>query len=130
MRWRIWVPVIVVLVAVGLVLLVPAAFRRALVKPPHEFALADHPAFLTEELALVKARETLALDGFDPADWQIHPSGRTKAPDGRRDDYLSRNGLNPNQGSVRFIGPAGQNRFVSVELVEGDRLICQSSRGK
>jgi hypothetical protein len=128
-RWRIWVPVFAALVGVAWVVLSVAAFHRGLVGPPREFTLADRPLFLTEQLALVKARATLALDGLDPADWQAYPDDRTAAPDGRRDEYLSRDGLSPNLGSVMFRGPRGQIRFVSVELA-GDRVICQSSRGK
>ncbi|WP_261360944.1 hypothetical protein [Gemmata massiliana] len=42
---------------------------------------------------------------------------------------MARNGSNPNQGMVVFRGPGGQWRGTSVELV-GDRVMCQSSRGK
>jgi len=127
-RWRIWVPLVAVLLVVVAVWLGLSAFERALAGPRHEFALADRPAFLTEQVALAKAREALALDGLDPTEWQAHPDERTTAPDGSRDEYLSRNGLNPNQGSLAFRGPGGQ-RFLSVELA-GDRIICESSWGK
>jgi hypothetical protein len=128
-RRCIWLPVLVLLIACAVVLLAIAKFQRAMVGPPHEFALDDRPAFLYEQLALDKARETLALDGFDPAAWQAHPDGRTAAPDGRQDEYFSRNTINSNMGSVLFQGPGNRVRFVSVELA-GDRVICQSSRGK
>lgn len=127
-RWRIWVPILALLFAVGAGWAALAAFERAMVGPRHEFSLTDRPPFLTEELAIAHARAALSRDVPDPTAWQANPDGRTMAPDGRRDEYLSRNGLNPNLGSVTFRGPDGQ-RCVSVELA-GDCIVCQSSRGK
>jgi hypothetical protein len=127
--WRIWVPVAAVLLFVGVGWLALVGFKQGMVGPRREFVLSDRPPFLTDELALTKARETLALDVPDPTAWRAHPDNRTAAPDGRRDEYLSRNGLNPNLGTVVFRGPGGQSRFVSVELV-GDKVVCQSARGK
>jgi hypothetical protein len=114
---------------VGEVIYEANAWQRAMVGPPHEFLLAEPPSFLTDNVALDKARETLALDVADPGAWRAVPDGRTAAPDGRRDEYLKRNGLNPDQGSIHFDGPGTQVRFVSVKL-RGDRVECQSSRGK
>lgn len=128
-RWRIWVPVVAVLLVVGVGWLGLSTFERAMVGPRHEFALADRPAFLTEELAVAKAREAMALDVPDPAAWVLASDGRTTAPDGRRDEFMARDGINPNQGMVVFRGPGGQSRGVSVELV-GGRVVCQSGRGK
>ena len=128
-RWRIWVPVVAVLLVVGVGWLGLSTFERAMVGPRHEFALADRPAFLTEELAVAKAREAMALDVPDPAAWVLASDGRTTAPDGRRDEFMARDGINPNQGMVVFRGPGGQSRGVLVELV-GGRVVCQSGRGK
>lgn len=128
-RRRIWVPVVAALLVVGVVRLALSAFERAMVGPQHEFALSDRPPFLTEELAVAKAREAMARDVPDPAAWVLATDGRTTAPDGRRDEFMARNVINPNQGMVVFRGPGGQSRGVSVELV-GDRVVCQSSRGK
>ncbi len=128
-RWRIWVPLVAILLVVGAGWLGLRSFARAMVGQRHEFALPDRPPFLTDELAVAKAWEALALDVPDPGAWQVHPDNRTVAPDGRRDEYLSRNGINPNHGMVIFRGPGGQSRGVSVELL-GDRVVCQSSRGK
>jgi hypothetical protein len=122
-------PVVAVVIVVGAGWLGLLAFERALVGPRHEFAPTDRPPFLTEELAVAKAREALALDVSDPDAWVLGADGRTTAPDGRRDEFLSRNGIDPNQGLVVFRGPGGQSRGVAVELV-GDRVICQSSHGK
>ena len=128
-RWRIWVPVVAVLLVVGVGWLGLSTFERAMVGPRHEFALADRPAFLTEELAVANAREAMALDVPDPAAWVLASDGRTTAPDGRRDEFMARDGINPNQGMVVFRGPGGQSRGVLVELV-GGRVVCQSGRGK
>ena len=128
-RWRIWVPTLALVSIAGAGWAARAAFERAMAGPRYEFALADRPPFLTEELALAKAREALALDVPTSGAWVLAADGRTTAPDGRRDEFLSRNGINPNQGLVVFRGPGGQSRGVSVELV-GDCVICQSSRGK
>lgn len=128
-RWRIWVPVVAILLVAGAGWLVLTTYERAMVGPRHEFALADRPPFLTEELAVAKAREALARDVPEPGAWTLAPDGRTTAPDGRRDDFMARNGINPNQGMVVFRGPGGQSRGVSVELLS-DRVVCQSGRGK
>ena len=85
---------------------------------------------MTEDLALEKARETLQLDGFDISGWQPHPSGRTKAPDGRADEFMDRNDLNANRGVFMFTdGTNARVRFVSVEL-HSNTVVCQSSVGR
>ena len=133
MRRRIRLVLLAVALPIGAVCLAVYAYafalQRVLVGPEHEFTLPDRPAFLTEELAIAYAREALARDVPDAAAWELHPDGRSTAPDGRRDVYLSRNTLNPNLGSVVFEGPTGRRRSVSVEL-RGDRMVCQGSWGK
>lgn len=128
-RWRIRIAALALLLAMGLAGLMTYVYHLRFVGTAHEVHLSEQPAFLTEETALSAARATLDSDGLDPAVWSVRPDGRTSAPDGRRDEFLSRNALNPNQGSVRFSDDAGRDRFVSVELV-GDRLVCRGSWGK
>jgi hypothetical protein len=128
LRRRTWLSLLAILLLVGAGRLGLSAFERAFVGPRHEFTLPDRPPFLAEDLALSKAREVLVLDGLDSAVWSARPDGRTAAPDGRTDEFLSRN-LNPNLGSVRFTDGSGRSRFVSIEL-DGDRLVCQGSWGK
>jgi hypothetical protein len=125
----------IIFLGVGLLLLGVAAVsyiaHRAVqsrIGPQHVYELAEQPKFLTEELAIAKARETLTRDGLDIAAWQPVPDDRTKAPDGRTDEFLSRNTITPNHGSIMFTNGTG-TRFVSVEL-DGRRLVCQTSIGK
>jgi hypothetical protein len=104
---------------------------KPLVGPEHVYEISNRPSFLTEKLAMNKARETLKLDGLDNTAWQPMPDGRTKAPDGHKDNFLARNAKTPNRGVIMFTNlnadvPA---RFVSTEL-NGTRLVCQSSIGK
>src|SRR5262245_35867586 len=115
-RQRVMLALLAIVAVVGAVAFAVDTLQRARIGPHHEFLIADPPPFLTESLAMTKAREALALDVADPEVWHVAPDGRTTAPDGRRDEFLSRNGLNPNHGSVRFNGPDAQVRFVSVEL--------------
>jgi hypothetical protein len=56
----------------------------------HIFEVAAQPRFLTEELALTKARETLKREGCSPGDWQPQLARITTASDGRTDEFMSR----------------------------------------
>jgi len=121
---------------VGLVLLgvaaVPYIVHRAVqsrIGPQHVFELSESPSFLTEEMALAKARDTLTREGTDLAIWQPQRDGRTSAPDGRLDEFAARNTINSNQVVFAFTNGSASTRFVSVELA-GGRVICQSSVGK
>jgi len=126
----------IILLAVVLLLLagvaaVPFLIQRSVqsrIRPQHVFQLSERPAFLTEELALAKARETLARDGLDASVWQLQRDGRTIAPDGRMDEFGARNTIDSNRVVFAFTR-AAQTRFVSVELA-GSQVICQSSIGK
>jgi hypothetical protein len=83
---------IIILIAGGLLLLalvvaVPFLVQRSVqsrIGPPHTFVIAQPPRFLTEELALAKAKDTLSADGYDVAAWQPMREGapphRTDAP--------------------------------------------------
>jgi len=126
---RTCIALFIILLAFGAIKLGLSRFESGFVGPRHEFTPSEHPTFLTESLALAMARKAMDLDGLDPNDWLPHPDDRTIAPDGRRDEYFSRNGLNPNQGSIDFRGPTGQSRYMSVEL-SGERIICQGAWGK
>jgi predicted ribosomally synthesized peptide with SipW-like signal peptide len=103
---------------------------KARIGPVHRFELSESPPYLTEGLALEKARETLRLDGLDNAHWMPHPDGRTKAPDGRTDQFMGRNSINSNNGVFLFTGGTNEPaRFVSVEL-HGNVVVCRGSVGK
>jgi hypothetical protein len=128
---RTWLVLVAVPLAAGAGWLFLDAFQRALVGPPHEFTVVNPPAFLTEELALAKARETLARDAPRAAEWVpvAREHKRSTAPDGRPDEYLQRDQGNPNLGFIRFVEPGKQGRSVSVELI-GERVVCQSTHLK
>ena len=95
--------------------------------PTHVFRLDPAPPFLPDGLALEKARETLARDGYELAEWEPWEDGRSTAPDGARDVYLSRNLSNPNSATILFHDRSGKHpnpgRIVHLEL-KGDRLEC------
>jgi hypothetical protein len=64
---------------------VPYLIHRSVqsrISQQHVFQLSEQPAFLTEQLALAKAEETLTRDGLDARVWQPRRDGRTTAPDG------------------------------------------------
>ena len=103
--------------------------QQSRVGPKYIFQLSETPAFLAEELALSKARETLMRDGLDNAAWHPVPDNRTRAPDGRIDVLVARNTVNSNQVTFVFTNGSLSTRFVSVTL-EGNKLICQGSIGK
>jgi hypothetical protein len=96
--------------------------------PVHAFRVENPPPFLTDALAVEKASEALALDGFDLSDWGPQEDRRTSAPDGTTDVYLARNGNNPNSGYLSFVDRSGRaktpGRIVHAEL-SGGRLTCQ-----
>jgi hypothetical protein len=125
-----------ILVGTALILLGVAALPylahrhvQSRISPEHVFELLESPTFLTEEMALVKARDTLAREGINPAIWQLQPDGRTSAPDGRIDEFPARNTINSNRMVFAFTNGVASTRFVSVELA-GSRVICQISLGK
>src|SRR5450759_2864663 len=66
--------------------------------PEHNFTVAPNVMYLTDELAVAKVTETLVLDGYDTAHWEMVLDGRTKAPNGSTDKYLFRcNKSDPNR---------------------------------
>ena len=120
----------IVFALIGLFLLaiaaVPYSIHRSVqsrIGPQHVYELSERPKFLTEELAIQRARETLVRDGLGAAAWHPVPDRSSKT-----DQFLSRNTLNPNHGSIMFTNGA-ETRFVSVEL-DGRQVVCQISIGK
>ena len=103
-------------------------WRAGFLGPSQAFTLDASPPFLTDALAVEKARETLALNGYDLTAWKPREDRRTHAPDGSADVYLVRNSIDPNVGSVIFVDETRRatnpGRSVDVELV-GNRLTCQ-----
>ena len=97
--------------------------------PAHVFSVDPAPLFLTEELAVAKARETLVLEGYSLSDWQITRAYNPPswAPDGTPDEYFDRFVFTTNAGRVHFI-KGSVYRTYDVRL-EGDRLICSLFRG-
>ena len=111
---------------------VPYLIHRSVqsgIGPEHTFELSERPVFLTEELALAKANDTMTRNGFDLATWRVQRNGRTTAPDGRVDEFAARSTINSNRVVFAFANGSASTRFVSVELA-GSRVICQSSLGK
>ena len=78
---------------------------------------------------MAKARETLTQEGLDIAAWQPVRDGRSTSPEGRTDEFLSRNTITPNLGSIMFTNGTATARFVSVKL-NGNRVVCQTVIGK
>ncbi|MCX6896613.1 MAG: hypothetical protein NTZ16_14200 [Verrucomicrobia bacterium] len=97
-------------------------------EPQHQFALPSAPPFLTEDMAVGKACEAMALDKHPTNDWQIAaPAGRpTRAPDGTADRYFRRT-FSTNHGSVWFVRGAEIRDYI-VQL-NGDRVICYCHHG-
>src|SRR5215213_9996196 len=68
--------------------------------PIHVFQLTDPPPYLTDQLALEKAREAMLLDGFNPDAWTPTPlARRVLGPDGTPDQFITRRKNAPNRGS-------------------------------
>jgi hypothetical protein len=70
------------LFAAGAVWWASRTIQNALVGPLHTFQLASAPTFLTDALAVEKAKEALALDGYDLTRWNPREDRRSTAPDG------------------------------------------------
>jgi len=123
----------IIFLSVALLLLgITAVVHRSVqsrIGPQHIFELSEQPQFLTDQLALAKARETLTRDGYDVSVWQPTRDGRTTAPSGRPDEFLTRNTVTPNRGVIMFTSTTASPRFVSVEL-DGSRVVCQTSIAK
>jgi hypothetical protein len=90
----------------------------------HLFQLKERPAMLTEALAIEKARETFAQEGYSLDQWQVTRAGNppSEAPDGTPDKYFDRFGFRPTEGRVHFTD-GKRYRTMQVRL-EGDRIVC------
>lgn len=102
--------------------------------PEHVFELDEAPAFLSDELALGKAREALAMDKQNPDEWQSRrgDTGQTKAPDGVRDIHLERFRHNPAQGHITFAKMSEKRKPLVRRYwvrLEGNRLVCAYQPG-
>jgi hypothetical protein len=128
----------VICVAVGVALCVCVFMMKAahiphlpaFVGQPHSFQLETTPLFLSEALAVEKAKETIALEGYDLGSWAPREDRRTTAPDGSIDVFFARSTIGPNFGHVTFVyqgdKPPKLPPIAYIELV-GDRITCQVS---
>jgi hypothetical protein len=90
----------------------------------HVFHISETQTFLTEEIALDKAGEALAMEGLSTALWKPYEYKRTAAPDGKPDRYLLR--YDGKSGAVMFVNATNQMASCSVEIqLEGNRLTCR-----
>ncbi len=97
--------------------------------PDHIFSVEPAPPFLTEELALSKARQTMNMESSAVNLWQPTRVDQppSKAPDGTPDKYFVRWSFNPNEGTVSFVNGRKYRRYI-VGL-HGNRVICRRSDG-
>jgi len=96
--------------------------------PIRLFPLESQTNFLTDKLAIEKARETLILEGFDISSWRPNEDRRTIGPDGIVDLYLVRNTLDKNCGWIMFNnrrqGALPAQCIVNIKLKK-ECLECQ-----
>lgn len=97
--------------------------------PTHLFVVEPAPAFLSEELAIAKAREYLVKEGYRLEEWPLYRTDAPKqlAPDGTTDRFFDRFSWRPEQGRVYF-GRDKQLRAVDVRL-EGNQVFCSMFYG-
>lgn len=96
--------------------------------PEYVFPLETPPPFLSEELAVEKARATLAVEGYNVDQWKLTnlgQAGRGKSPDGKRDRYLVR--YQDTYGRISFAN-GKLHRTYDVSL-QGSRVVCRLFRG-
>ena len=99
--------------------------------PIHRFAAPAEEQFLTDDRAVVIAREVMKRDGFPESAWKLMQDDRSTAPNGRPDLYLVRNAHDPNGGMIYFHcdnSPPPQ-RFVHLELRNGE-ITARGELGK
>jgi hypothetical protein len=90
----------------------------------YHYQLKAAPPFLSEELAIEKARLTLAKEGYRPEQWRLTRADMPliKAPDGTPDKFFCRFGYRPSEGRV-YVTDGKQIRTAQVRL-EGEWVIC------
>ncbi len=90
-------------------------------------------AFLTETEALRIADLAMEAAGYPTSGWLPLKDDRSQAPDGRPDEYLVRNTIDPNDGMIMFRNASREDwyrdLFVSFER-KGDKLHVAVYRGK
>jgi len=102
-RFTLFVLVLLLLVAfTAIALFLDSWIIQSRNGPLHTYELNDPPDFLTDDLALSKAREAMEQDGYGGPLWRPIEDDCTASPDGIPDKYLNRNTLNPNEGSILF----------------------------
>jgi hypothetical protein len=122
---------VLILVGVGGILF---AIKRAVDSrsgPVHRFPVPAGETFLTDHRAVAVGREVMNRDGFPESAWRLMTDDRTKAPDGRPDQFLTRNTIDPNQGSVFFYCADSPTpaRYVNV-AVRNREITAQGALGK
>jgi hypothetical protein len=105
-------------VTVGGALYAINRWENARLGPLYRFPAAAGEAYLTEERAVVIAREVMNRDGFPESAWKLMDGDGSKAPNGRPDRFLFRYVDDPNHVMIYFHGdnsPTPQ-RFVHLEF--------------
>jgi hypothetical protein len=122
---------LVILVVAGATWLVGLAAQRVLalrMGTVHTYTLPSPPRFLTDQLALQKAQQSLASEGYNTEYWKAVEDSKSSDPDGNHDKYLARNPANSASGTIIFCDSdkrtAKHTRIVHVEL-KGNRVDCQ-----
>jgi hypothetical protein len=88
----------------------------------HTFVLKEIPNFLSEELALKYARETLRLEKYPEPDLWVEEGGTTSAHINSNGHYLARfRPSDPNIGSIQVFYDDRGSRTIYCEL-SGNRI--------
>jgi hypothetical protein len=94
----------------------------------HTYTLPAPPPFLSDALALTKARQAMESEGYSLKLWQPLERRQTKNTQGEIDQFLLRNPTNAASGSITFADSAqstpGHQRVVEVDL-EQNRVSCR-----
>ena len=111
-----WIALLVLgTILVGLVLNSSSGKPAQLYRYQHAVA----PPFLSEQLALTKARKALSQSGLDITEWSpmlLGAKDHSAAPDGKRDTYLIRLRPGDRNSGVIIFEKAGDKLRVTVQL--------------
>lgn len=132
--WLFWLLVLGPFVACGLYfLLLQWALVWHRTSKEHFYSLEETPPFLSEALALEKAKATLAAEGYAPADWEPDLYDAARAPEGPPDRWFHRSTAAGDRG-VFYFQRRGDLKprqvcelIVRVEL-RGKQIVCQVQR--
>src|SRR5262245_45511050 len=94
---------LVILVVAGVTWLVVLTAQKVLalrMGAVHSYTLPAPPRFLTDQLALQKAQQSLASEGYNTDYWKPLEDSRSTDPDGNHDKYLARNPTNAASGTI------------------------------